>query len=235
MHAAVLHRAPADVGIEDAAPAAGGATRTKVPAGLRAHRRPSSSVSNACEIAPVLTEENAAALLDAVTHQPKLQVRRIVLAAKRPAPSRQSVPTEKQESEASAEPSTAPAADVSLSELCGVALPDTGLTEHAPAPCESTGARTSDRHAARRARTQLVLTDEEFAAFKKAQDLLAHVVRNGDPAGRRLRSRTTRRTLEKRSARRTGSRRASASRAVATFPPRSAGPSPSATNTAVRS
>ncbi|MBI5170672.1 MAG: HNH endonuclease, partial [Candidatus Eisenbacteria bacterium] len=29
---------------------------------------------------------------------------------------------------------------------------------------------------------QLVLTDEEFAAFKRAQDLLAHVVRNGDPA-----------------------------------------------------
>ena len=27
------------------------------------------------EIAPVLTEENAAALLDAVTHQPKLEVR----------------------------------------------------------------------------------------------------------------------------------------------------------------
>ncbi|MBI5170789.1 MAG: hypothetical protein HZA61_14970 [Candidatus Eisenbacteria bacterium] len=29
---------------------------------------------------------------------------------------------------------------------------------------------------------QLVLTDEEFAAFKKAQDRLAHVVRHGDPA-----------------------------------------------------
>ncbi|MBI5169437.1 MAG: hypothetical protein HZA61_08120, partial [Candidatus Eisenbacteria bacterium] len=62
------------------------------------------SVSNACEIAPVLTEENAAALLDAVTHQPKLEVRRIVLAAKRPATSPQSSPTEAREREASAEP-----------------------------------------------------------------------------------------------------------------------------------
>ena len=140
------------------------------------------SVSNACEIAPVLTEENAAALLDAVTHQPKLQVRRIVIAAKRPSPSPQSAPTEKRECEASAEPNTAPAADVSLSELCDVASPDTGLTEHAPARVNrQVRGRVIVTQQGERG-LQLVLTDEEFVAFKKAQDLLSHVVCNGDPA-----------------------------------------------------
>ncbi|MBI5169640.1 MAG: hypothetical protein HZA61_09145, partial [Candidatus Eisenbacteria bacterium] len=140
------------------------------------------SVSNACEIAPVLTEENAATLLDAVTHQPKLEVRRIVLAAKRPATSPQSSPTEAREREASAESNDAPAADVSLSELCGVASPDTGLTEHAPAHVNrQVRGRVIVTQQGERG-LQLVLTDEEFAAFKRAQDLLAHVVRNGDPA-----------------------------------------------------
>ena len=138
------------------------------------------NVTNACELAPVLMSDNAEALLDAVAHQPKLQVRRIVIEATRAkmqAPSATETPRA-QPSENNESPAPAP----SLEDLCGATSPDTPLTETAPARVNrQVRGRVIVTQQGERG-LQLVLTDEEFAAFKKAQDLLAHVVRNGDPA-----------------------------------------------------
>ena len=140
------------------------------------------TLSNACELAPVLTKDNADKLLDEVAHQSKLQVRRIVIEAARANSHAVYVPAPAAESVAESAGVPAPPAAPSLADLCGVPAHDTPLTETAPARVNrQVRGRVFDTEEGARG-LRVVLTDEEFAHFKQAQDLLAHVVRNGDPA-----------------------------------------------------
>ena len=133
------------------------------------------TVTNACEIAPVLTPANAEQLFEAAAHKPKLEVRRLVYAIQNPAPT--NAPT----STPSSEPEDAQAPALSLSDLCALAAPDTGMTETAPARVNRTRGRVFEtEHGAHALRVEF--TEEEFADFTKVRDLLSHVVRNGDPA-----------------------------------------------------
>ena len=141
------------------------------------------TLSNACELAPVLTIENAERLLDAATHQSKSQVRRMVFEASRakavtpsaPAPAAEPTP------EGDGAPASSECAP-SLADLGNDSAHDTPLTESAPARVNrQVRGRVFDTEEGARG-IRVVLTDEEFASFKQAQDLLAHVVRNGDPA-----------------------------------------------------
>lgn len=140
------------------------------------------TLSNACELAPVLTQENAERLLDAATHQPKWQVRRMVFEASRAQPVAPALPPVAECEEKSDGALASSEAAPSLTELCDAPAHDTPLTETAPARMNrQVRGRVFDTEEGARG-IRVVLTDEEFAAFKQAQDLLAHVVRNGDPA-----------------------------------------------------
>ena len=133
------------------------------------------TVTNACEIAPVLTPANAKQLLDAAAHKPKLEVRRLVHAIQNP------VPTSAPISMPSSEPGDAQAAAPSLSDLCAPAAPDTGMTETAPARVNRTRGRVFETESGAYG-LRVEFTEEEFADFTRVRDLLSHVVRNGDPA-----------------------------------------------------
>ncbi len=138
------------------------------------------SFTNACELASVLSHENAERLLDAATHQPKWQVRRIAFDARRtPTAAPASADgCEEQRDCALASSDCAP----SLADLCDVPAHDRPLTEASLARVNrQVRGRVFDTAEGARG-ISVVLTDEEFAAFQQAQDLLAHVVRNGDPA-----------------------------------------------------
>ncbi|MCC6650110.1 MAG: hypothetical protein IT348_03055, partial [Candidatus Eisenbacteria bacterium] len=131
------------------------------------------TLSNACELAPVLTKENAERLLDATTHQPKWQVRRIVFESSRVQP---------------VAPALTPVAECEEQSDCAPASSEVAPTHDTPLT-ETALARVNRQVRGRVFGTadgargiSVVLTDEEFAAFQQAQDLLAHVVRNGDPA-----------------------------------------------------
>ncbi len=134
------------------------------------------TVTNACELATVLTPENSADLLTAAAFKSKLEVRRLVIERSRPAP-KPAPPAESVDSHAPAhvDSSDGPAAEPSQ--------PAEPTDSHAPAHFD---------RPARRGRVtpqfdgsfdvRLTLTAEEHTLLAQAQDLLAHVVRDGDPA-----------------------------------------------------
>ncbi|MFN8588750.1 MAG: HNH endonuclease [Candidatus Eisenbacteria bacterium] len=139
------------------------------------------TVTNACELAPVLTSENAEMLLAAAEYQPKLQVRRMVADATR-AQSAKPMTTEPEPRQSSDAVAANAAPAPTLAELCGTPAPDAPLTESAPARVNShVRGRVFETEAGAHG-LRVELTDEEFAAFQQARDLLSHVVRNGDPA-----------------------------------------------------
>lgn len=134
------------------------------------------TVSNACELGAVLTPENATELLAATAFQSKLDVRRLAMERSKPA-TKPAPPAETEDELAPArvdphvEPASAPNA------------PAESVDSLAPARV--------DRHDRRGRVTpqldgsfhaHLELTAEEHALLARAQDLLAHVVRDGDPA-----------------------------------------------------
>ena len=139
------------------------------------------TLTNACELAPVLTPDNAEQWLDAATHQPKWQVRRMVYEATR-AKTTRSATSPAADSRGESNGALAQSDEPSLADLCGAPSHDTPLTETALARVnrQVRGRVFGTADGARG--ISVVLTDEEFAAFQQAQDLLAHVVRNGDPA-----------------------------------------------------
>ncbi|MFN8588817.1 MAG: HNH endonuclease [Candidatus Eisenbacteria bacterium] len=139
------------------------------------------TVTNACELAPVLTSENAEMLLAAAEYQPKLQVRRMVADATR-AQSAKPMTTEPEPRPSSDAVAANAAPTPTLAEICGTPAPDAPLTESAPARVNShVRGRVFETEAGAHG-LRVELTDEEFAAFQQARDLLSHVVRNGDPA-----------------------------------------------------
>ena len=97
------------------------------------------TMSNACELAPVLTTANAEALLDAATHQTKLTVRRLAIEAVRG----KAVPVLDVAAAAVDSANCSEAPSPSLEELCGLGSlgslgsHDTSLTSPAPARVNS--------------------------------------------------------------------------------------------------
>lgn len=134
------------------------------------------TVTNACELAPALTAENAGALLDAAARQSKLEVRRLVaqLGGERSASAGAEGPEHPSESGDAATPS--------LPGLGDFASPDTSMKVPAPARVNSQVRGRVFETPDGGHELRVALTDEEFAAFTQARDLLSHVVRNGDPA-----------------------------------------------------
>ncbi|MFN8587452.1 MAG: HNH endonuclease signature motif containing protein [Candidatus Eisenbacteria bacterium] len=135
------------------------------------------SVSAALVLAPRLCEANAEALLALAERRSRGEVLRLLaerdhaakaLATQAPAPSNPPSPASGDESPA-----------VSRPDLLG---PDTPVTESAPGRMKThiRGRVFETETGAHGIRVEL--TEEEFADFAKARDLLAHVVRNGDAA-----------------------------------------------------
>ncbi|MFN8588410.1 MAG: HNH endonuclease signature motif containing protein [Candidatus Eisenbacteria bacterium] len=131
------------------------------------------TVTNACELASVLTPENAPELLAAATFKSKLEVRRLVLERTRPAP-KPAPPAESVDVLAPAQVN--PQAETA-------AEPAQSVESLAPAQVdrqERRGRVTPQLDGSFEVR--LALTPEEHKWLRQAQDLLAHVVRDGDPA-----------------------------------------------------
>ena len=148
----------------------------RVPLLLECVRDGRLTVTNACELSPLLTVENATELLAAASFKSKLEVRRLVLEWSKPAP--------KPERPAESVDSHAPAhVDRQAGTPAAPSAPTESVDSHAPAHVD---------RPARRGRVtpqldgtfdvRIALTAAEHALLKRAQDLLAHVVRDGDPA-----------------------------------------------------
>ncbi len=136
------------------------------------------SMSVVVVISPRLNESTASMLLAAAEKRSRREVLRILAewdreASAKAAPSPNDSPTP--DSAATDEGAPTP----SLADLLG---PDTGMTEPSPGKVKThvrgrVFETESGGHGLR-----VELTEEEFADFTKVRDLLAHVVRNGDPA-----------------------------------------------------
>ena len=125
------------------------------------------SVSVALVLAPRLCDANAAALLAQSEHKSRGEMLRLFTEMDR---ARQS------------QPATTAVAELPFIEAATPFGPDTSMTESAPGRMKShVRGRVFETESGGRG-LRVELTEEEFGEFQKLRDLLAHVVRNGDPA-----------------------------------------------------
>ena len=138
------------------------------------------SVSSASELAPILQPATAAGLIQAAAYRSRQEIRQLVSAAGRPATAEPALALSADVQDASE--SHAPAhvnLHVGTSEPLAAEAPNRAETV-VPARTERRGrivSRSDGGHEVR-----VALTEAEYQALRRAQDLLGHAVPSGDPA-----------------------------------------------------